>query len=93
MSRRKSALKDRARRDAEFLARRRRLKRLQNWVGAFGFIPLAAVFACTGTAGALPFCAIPREWLYALWAGVFGTFIGLSIRLYRERRRYERGQL
>ena len=28
----------------------------------------------------------------SLWAGVFGTFVGLTIRLYRERRTYERAQ-
>lgn len=93
MARKRSAAKDKARRDAEFTARQRRVARLRTWVGAFGFVPLIASLACTSTTGALPFCAIPREWYLAIWAGVFGTFIGLTIRLYRERHKYERGQV
>lgn len=93
MARKRSASKSKARRDAEFAARQKRVSRLRTWVGAFGFVPLIASLACTGTSGALPFCAIPREWYLAMWAGVFGTFIGLTIRLYRERRKYERGEV
>ncbi len=93
MARKPSAAKDKARRDAEFTARQKRIARIRTWVGAFGFVPLIASLACTSTTGALPFCAIPREWYLAIWAGVFGTFVGLTIRLYRERRKYERGQV
>lgn len=93
MARKRSAAKDQARRDAEFTASQKRVGRMRTWVGAFGFVPLLASFACTSTAAALPFCAIPREWYLAVWAGVFGTFIGLTIRLYRERRKYLRGQV
>lgn len=93
MTRRKSAAKTKARRDAEFALRQKRVARLRTWVGALGFVPLTASLVCAGTAGALPFCAIPREWYLAMWAGIFGTFIGLTIRLYRERRRYERGEV
>ena len=93
MARKRSAAKDKARRDAEFIARQKRTARTRTVVGAFGFVPLLASLACSSTSGALPFCAIPREWYLALWAGVFGTFIGLTIRLYRERRAYERAQV
>ncbi len=93
MARKGSAAKDKARRDAEFTARQKRIARTRTWVGAFGFVPLLASLACTSTTGALPFCAIPREWYLAVWAGVFGTFVGLTIRLYRERRKYQRGQV
>lgn len=93
MARKRSAAKDQARRDAEFNAGQKRVARMRTWVGAFGFVPLLASLACTSTTGALPFCAIPREWYLAVWAGVFGTFVGLTIRLYRERRKYQRGQV
>ena len=93
MARKRSAAKDRARRDAEFIARQKGIARTRTLVGAFGFIPLLASLACATTTGALPFCAIPREWYLAVWAGIFGTFIGLTIRLYRERRSYERAQV
>ena len=85
--------RQRARRDAEFRAHLRRIGRLRTWVGALGFVPLAAALACSQSAGALPFCAIPREWYLALWAAIFGTFIGLSIRLFRERRSHARREV
>jgi hypothetical protein len=85
---RKGRSRVRRRRDAAFDARMRRLARLRTWVGAFGFVPLLAALACGSTSGAFPFCVVPREWLLAIWAGVFGTFIGLSIRMYRQRRRH-----
>lgn len=82
----------RAQREALFAARMRRLGRLRTIVGMLGFIPLTATLACTMTTGALPFCAIPRDWYLLMWAGVFGTFVGLTIRQIRERRRYQRGE-
>lgn len=85
--------RDRARREAEFARRMRRIARLRTWVGAFGFVPLLAALSCPTSGGALPFCAIPREVFLGLWAMVFGLFFGLTIRLFRERRRYERGHV
>lgn len=92
MARKRGPAKDRAKRDAAFVASQRRLARRRTVVGALGFVPLTASLACSATAGALPFCAIPREVYLAVWAMIFGTFVGLTIRLYRERRRYERAQ-
>jgi len=85
--------KHRARRDAEFQARMRRTGRLRTIVGLSGFVPLVAALVCTPSAGALPFCAIPREWYLALWAGIFGTFVGLTIRMFRERRDHARAKV
>lgn len=90
MARARAKTKDRARRDAAFIASQRRLARRRTLVGALGFVPLVASLGCTATAGALPICAIPREAYLAVWAMIFGTFVGLTIRLYRERRRHER---
>ena len=82
--------KQRARREAEFRARMRRLGRVRTWVGAFGFVPLAAALACGQSAGSFPFCAIPREWYLAVWAAIFGILVGLTIRMFRERRSHAR---
>lgn len=89
----KTRARQQARRDAELRARLRRLGRLRAWVGALGFVPLAAALACSLGAGAFPFCAIPREWYLALWAAIFGTFVGLTIRMFRERRSHARGEV
>ena len=74
---------------AEYRARELRLKRLRTLVGFLGFVPLAGSLACDG--GLLLFC-VPWSWYMGLWAAVFGAFVGLSIRLFRERRRFEAQQ-
>lgn len=85
--------KHRARRDADFQSRIRRTGRLRTIVGLSGFVPLVAALLCAPSAGALPFCAIPRDWYLALWVGIFGTFVGLTIRMFRERRDHARAKV
>ena len=80
-----------ARRTAEHVARVRRITRLRTFVGALGFLPLLAALACGGAAIPL-LCDIPREWYLGIWAGVFGSFLGLTIRLFLERRAFRRGE-
>lgn len=86
MSRKKKTPSRRDRELAEYRAREQRLKRLRTIAGFLGLLPLAGSLACDG--GLLLFC-IPWSWYMAVWAAVFGAFIGLSIRLVRERRRFE----
>ena len=71
---------------ADHKARELRLKRLRTVVGFLGLVPLVGSLACDG--GLLLFC-VPWSWYMGLWAAVFGAFIGLSIRLIRERRQFE----
>lgn len=66
------------------LAREARLKRMRTAVGFLGLVPFAGSLACD--AGLQLFC-LPWSWYMAIWAVVFGAFVGLSIRLVRERRR------
>lgn len=80
-----------ARRRAAYLARTRRLTRTRTIVGALGFVPLTMSLLClTGAVEA--FCAVPRELYLAVWSGLFGVFLGYTIRLFRERRRFQRGE-
>ena len=77
------------RRDREvvaYQARERRLRKARTLVGFLGLVPLVGSLACDG--GLLLFC-FPWSWYMAVWAAVFGAFVGLSIRLVRERRRFE----
>ena len=71
---------------AEWQSRETRLKRYRTVAGFMGLAPLAGSFACD--AGVPLFC-VPWSWYMAVWAAVFGAFIGLSIRLVRERRQFE----
>jgi hypothetical protein len=73
------------RRRVEFEARMARIKRTRTVIGFVGFFPLVASLFCVGV-----LCAIPREIYLGLWAAIFGTFLGLTIRMWRERREFAR---
>ncbi len=92
MAKKKRQVRDEERRRAAFAASQRRLTRRRTVVGALGFIPLAATLVPCGAAGPLDLlCAVPREWWLVIWAAAFGSFLGLTIRLILERRRFTRG--
>ncbi|HEY6958009.1 MAG TPA: hypothetical protein VI814_04225 [Candidatus Limnocylindria bacterium] len=92
MAKKKRADREVARRRAESLATQQRLGRWRTVVGWLGFVPLAAAIGCgTGTPLDALLCGAPRELWLLVWAALFGTFIGLTIRLVIERRRFERG--
>jgi hypothetical protein len=78
------------RRAAEHEARIKRLERLRAFATALIALPLAASLGC-GVVAIPLLCDVPREWYLGLWAGIVGAFVGLTIRLVLERRRYERG--
>lgn len=87
MSRRRRRPK-RSQLEVEYRAKEQRLKRTRGIVGLLGVIPLAGSLSCEwGIVGAA--CAISREVYLGAWAAVFGAFIGLTIRLVLERRRFE----
>ncbi len=65
-----------------------RMRRTRTLVGFVGFIPLLASLGCASFDGAL--CAVPNEIYVGLWAAIFGWFLGLTIRMWRERRAFER---
>lgn len=67
-----------------------RIARIRTFVGLTGFVPLAASLLCGyGIELVLP-CTLPREIYLGVWAAIFGTFLGLTIRMWRERRAFER---
>jgi Na+-transporting methylmalonyl-CoA/oxaloacetate decarboxylase beta subunit len=67
-----------------------RVARTRTFVGLTGFAPLLVSFACAGLVDLGPLCAIPREVYLGVWAAIFGTFLGLTIRMWRERRAFEK---
>lgn len=77
-----------ARQRVELATRLVRLRRTRTIVGALGFAPLILSLLCGFGAEAI--CVVPREIYLAIWAGLFGTFIGLTIRMWIERRRFAR---
>jgi len=62
-----------------------RTRRIRTVIGFFGFIPLVASVFCFG-----PLCDVPREVYLGVWAAIFGIFLGLTVRMWRERRAFER---
>jgi len=65
------------------------LRRRRRFVGALAFLPLLAMFGCG--IGLVPLCQIPGEWLWAAFAAIFGSYLGINLRLFLERRRFLRG--
>ena len=95
VSKKKRTDRDVERKRADFLAAQKRLGQRRNLVGLLGLVPLAASLAAslgcsTGTPLDL-FCAVQRDIWLLIWAALFGSFLGLTIRLILERRRFIRG--
>lgn len=79
-----------ARRRAETLrVRLAQLRRMRTIVGAAGFLPLVASFL--SVSGVEIFRILSVDTYLALWAGIFGVFIGLTIWMWWERRSFARG--
>jgi len=76
------------RRDA-FESDQRSLRRRRTFIGALAFIPLGGALGCA--TGLQLLCQVPQEWWLAIWAALFGSFLGITIRLFLERRRFRRG--
>jgi hypothetical protein len=86
----KRAAKAEERRRAKYAEDRKRLERRRTVIGLLALIPLAA-WALQLPFGPLDFVGIsPRDGWLLIWAALFGSFLGLTIRLVLERRRFER---
>jgi len=72
-----------------FEADQKSLRRRRTFIGALAFIPLGGALGCG--VGVQVLCQIPQEWWLAIWAALFGSFLGITIRLFLERRRFRRG--
>lgn len=65
------------------------LRKRRTLIGALGFIPLGGALGCLE--GVQFLCQVPQEWWLAIWAALFGSFLGITIRLFLERRKFRRG--
>jgi hypothetical protein len=87
----KRAAKAEERRRAKYVDDRKRLERRRTIAGLLALIPLGA-WALQLPFGPLDFLGIPpRDGWLLIWAALFGSFLGLTIRLVLERRKFERG--
>ena len=76
---------------AKYADDRRRLERRRTIVGLLALIPLAA-WALQLPFGPLDFLGVPaRDGWLLVWTALFGSFLGITIRLILERRRFARG--
>lgn len=83
------AARDAERRRAEFLAGQARIARRRNIAALLALPILLLTLAC----GTLPIpiaCDIPREALLLAFSAIFGGYLGMTIRLFLDRRRYGR---
>jgi hypothetical protein len=72
-----------------FDAAQKSLRRRRTFIGALAFIPLGGALGCGS--GLQFLCQIPQEWWLAIWAALFGSFLGITIRMFLERRRFRSG--
>lgn len=87
----KRAVKAEERRREKYAEDRKRLERRRTIAGFLAIIPLAA-WAAQLPFGPLDFLGISaRDGWLLIWAALFGSFLGLTIRLVLERRKFERG--
>ena len=90
MAKKKRAEREADKRKREYVERQQRLTRRRTVVGVLGFVPLLASLGC-GTGTALDvFCVLPRDIWLLIWAALFGSFLGLTIRLILERRKFQK---
>jgi len=78
---------DEKRREA-FEAERVSLVKRRRFVGALAFLPLIGNLGCAF--GLTPACAVPTEWWLAIFAALFGSYLGITLRLFLDRRRFVR---
>jgi hypothetical protein len=71
-----------------FEAERMSLVKRRRFVGALAFIPLIGNLGCGF--GLTPACAVPTEWWLAIFAALFGSYLGITLRLFLDRRRFAR---
>ena len=76
---------DERRREA-FEADQLSLRRRRRFIGALAFIPLLGTLGCG--VGLAPVCAVPQEWWFAIFAAIFGSYLGINLRLFLQRRIY-----
>ncbi|MGH2379420.1 MAG: hypothetical protein ACRDGT_13235 [Candidatus Limnocylindria bacterium] len=85
----RAGAKAESRRREAFELRMARLRRIRTVVGALGFVPLVA--SLLAASGVEILGVVPREIYLGIWAAIFGTFLGLTVRMWRERRAFKRG--
>ncbi len=90
MAKKKRRDREAERRIVAFREQQRRLVKRRNVMGLLGIVPLVAVLSCGSGTPLEILCQIPRDaWLIA-WAALVGSFLGMSIRIFRERRAFAR---
>ena len=77
------------RREQTLRLRLAQLRRVRTTVGVAGFLPLVASFLSLSGVEFLGILSVDAY--LALWAGIFGVFIGLTIWMWWERRSFARG--
>jgi hypothetical protein len=91
------AKKRRVDRDAEkrrlaFVAGQRRLERRRVFLGFLGVVPLIGWLGCGSGTPLDALCFISRDVWILVWAALFGSFLGITIRLILERRKFQRAE-
>lgn len=86
---RRVAAKDAERRHTEFQAGQARIAKRRNVVALLALPILLLTLPCGSVPIPLP-CDLPREALFLVFSAIFGGYLGMTIRMFLDRRRYAR---
>ena len=92
MAKKKRADREADKKRREYAERQGRLTRRRTIVGLLAFVPLVASLGCGTPTPLAVLCFLPRDLWLLIWAALFGSFLGLTIRLILERRKFERAE-
>ena len=92
MAKKRRADRDAEKRRAAYLANQQRLMRRRNVFGFLGIVPLVGWLGCGLGTPLDVLCFISRDIWILIWAALFGSFLGITIRLYLERRKFQRAE-
>jgi hypothetical protein len=90
MAKKKRVDREAEKRRLAFLAGQRRLERRRLVVGSLGFLPLVGWLGCGSGTPLDALCFISRDVWILVWAALFGSFLGITIRLILERRKFQK---
>jgi hypothetical protein len=94
VAKKKRADRETEKRRAAFVASQQRIARRRTFFVALLVVPVAGSLASLACGAGTPLevlCAVPRDAWLLIGAALFGSWLGLTIRLRLERRRFERG--
>ena len=92
MAKKKRSDREDEKRRVAFAAGQRKIQARRRFVTFLFVIPMLGWIGCGSGTPLDVMCVLPRDTWILVWFALLGSFLGLTIRLYLERRRFEKAQ-